>query len=134
MCIPRRSISSIGALTATLVLLVAPCLARAAVTITAKPENLNLKVHATTEIFVYARGGGWPGISGISSRSCLHVDRNHYPDDILAVIRTDQSKGDGTGTVSLSVRAQNTGRCWVKFSAGEGNEERSVTVHITVSP
>ena len=130
----RRFIAITSALAVGLVLIVVPFLAQAAITITAKPEKINLKVGQTGEIFVYARGGGWPGLSGVSSGSCLHVHNGHYPNDILAVTRTDQSKAGDSGTISLSVRAQNPGSCWVKFSAGEGSDERSLTVHISVSP
>ncbi len=129
----RRFIAITSAFAAGMVLIVAPIVAQAAITITASPDKIDLKVGQTGQIFVYARGGGWPGISGISSGSCLHVDNHHYPNDILAVTRMDQSKGD-SGTVSLNIRAQNAGSCWVRFSAGEGSGERSLTVHIFVSP
>jgi hypothetical protein len=129
-----RFITITSAFAAGMVLIVAPFVAQAAITITANPEKIDLKVGQTGQIFVYARGGGWPGISGISSGSCLHVDGRHYPNDILAVTRTDQSKAGDSGTVSLHVRAQNAGSCWVKFSAGEGSDERSLKVNIFVTP
>jgi hypothetical protein len=130
----RRFIAITSAFAAGMVLIVAPFVAQAAISITAKPEKIDLKVGQTGQIFVYARGGGWPGVSGISSGSCMHFDSHRYPNDILAVTRTDQSKAGDSGTVSLHVRAQNAGSCWVKFSAGEGSDERSLKVNIFVSP
>lgn len=122
-----------GTLLSVAAFLAAPALAQT-VSISARPTNLTLKVGHTAWIHVDAQGS-WPGLSG---GTCGSYPRAK-PEDTLAVTNTQQTKLTNGGSISLDVKAQNPGACWMRFKVTlydrDGKMHEAVaTAHITVTP
>lgn len=102
--------------------------------ITTRPTNVTLKVGQTQYIYVESRGS-WPGLDGTTCGAFPHSKAT----DILAVSNVHQMKMGESGAMSLDVKAQHPGTCYLRFAMtaetkdGDAKTLRATT-HITVTP
>ena len=114
-------------------ILIAPALAQT-MSITARPTNVTLKVGQTQYIYVESRGS-WPGLDGTTCGSFPHSKAG----DTVAVSNVHQMKMGESGAMSLDVKAQHPGTCYLRFAmtaetkSGDVKELKATT-HITVTP
>ncbi|MGB6986053.1 MAG: hypothetical protein WBD74_08805 [Candidatus Aquilonibacter sp.] len=122
-----------GALTIAAALLVAPVLAQT-MSITTRPTNVTLKVGQSAYIYVESRGS-WPGLNGTTCGAFPHSK----PGDTVAVSNVHQMKMGESGAMSLDVKGQHPGTCFLRFAmtaeTKDGDvKELKATTHITVTP
>jgi hypothetical protein len=113
--------------------LATPTPAATGVTISVNHPTMTMRVDQTAEIYVESHGS-WPGIA---DGTCGSYPPGK-PDDRVAITKTHQPKLSTGGTLSLDVRAQHAGTCFIRYSvqstASGRVEKATAQTDFTVKP
>ncbi len=119
---------TLAALLSVAALLIAPAVAQ---TISVNHATMAMTVGQTAEIYVESHGGSAPGIAG---GTCGSYPPGK-PSDMVAITHFHQYKVSIGGTLTLDVKAQHPGRCYVRYSTSGNNGRQALTqTDFTVKP
>lgn len=100
----------VGALLSVAALAVTPALAQTP-SITVNHPTMTMTVGQTADVYVSSEGS-WPGIAG---GTCGSLPPGK-PSDMVAITSFQQTKGHARGNLTLYLKAQHPGHCFIRYS------------------
>jgi len=119
---------TLGALLSVAVLLVAPARAQT-VSISVNHTHMTMTVGQTGEVFVESHGS-WPGIAG---GTCGSYPPGK-PSDMVAITNFHQYKLSVGGSLTLFLKAQHPGHCFIRYSATAKSHTATAQTDFAVKP